>query len=512
VFFLAFIGYSVEFYSMSSKTGVNLIFLLLISLGIPAVAKEPQTLDEAFNILAQEGYSRSAMLSTAKFFRENKELIQKMAIKGDPMAQVVHGILYIENGGSESFPLAIGWFQKAADQKNAYGQFVVGSAHFHGECFPQDYSKGFEWFMKSAKQGYHTAQRQIALCYVEGKGVPQSYKKAFPWFEKAAVGGNIDAQARLGMAYLKGYGTAANPPKGYKWLKIAASQGHQMAIELVDGIQKALDEKQLKEPNEGVEKIPEELRHQDALGITKTVHVNWRNGQPLVREFHVYLPKYVYQSDKPKILKDAKANNPIAQFNLQYLISDYLTGPPFGKPDIELLEWIKGKRNEENPLTWLARSADKGFAPAQNNFAGRLYGIAKNELGYKLLLRAADKGDALAQFNLGLACARGQGTERSLENAVNWFIKSAENGYFDSEYWLACFFNPKKQTLQNYASDRRWLHLLDKNTAKREIKKLKSKVSAKNLSDGETNEAENLARDWWQQNEAECKQYMKTRS
>ena len=46
--------------------------------------------------------------------------------------------------------------------------------------------------------------------------------------------------------------------------------------------------------------------------------------------------------------------------------------------------------------------------------------------------RSAELDNAAAQFNLGLLCAKGPGTERNFETAVDWLKKAAENGDDDA--------------------------------------------------------------------------------
>jgi TPR repeat protein len=47
----------------------------------------------------------------------------------------------------------------------------------------------------------------------------------------------------------------------------------------------------------------------------------------------------------------------------------------------------------------------------------------------KWYLLAAEQGNALAQYDLGLCYYNGQGVERDVDEAVNWFRLSAARGY-----------------------------------------------------------------------------------
>ena len=43
--------------------------------------------------------------------------------------------------------------------------------------------------------------------------------------------------------------------------------------------------------------------------------------------------------------------------------------------------------------------------------------------------RAAEQGDATAQYNAGIAYAKGLGADKDIAEARKWFGKAAEQGY-----------------------------------------------------------------------------------
>ncbi len=50
--------------------------------------------------------------------------------------------------------------------------------------------------------------------------------------------------------------------------------------------------------------------------------------------------------------------------------------------------------------------------------------------------RAAEQGDAMAEFNLGLMHARGDGVTQNYHQALDWYFKAAEQGYPEAQYWV----------------------------------------------------------------------------
>ena len=86
----------------------------------------------------------------------------------------------------------------------------------------------------------------------------------------------------------------------------------------------------------------------------------------------------------------------------------------------------------------LQKAAEKGDAAAQARLAGLCYhggqGVrqdyAKAAVWYR---KAAEQGNAGAQYMLGEMYCWGQGVERSLQLAAKWYLKSAEQGNADAE-------------------------------------------------------------------------------
>lgn len=71
-------------------------------------------------------------------------------------------------------------------------------------------------------------------------------------------------------------------------------------------------------------------------------------------------------------------------------------------------------------------------------------------------LEPAEKGDANAQFNLGLMYHGGLGVSMSEEEAVRWYHKAAENGNVQAQQFLAAGYGegwfglPKNQKKAEY--------------------------------------------------------------
>jgi TPR repeat protein len=117
-------------------------------------------------------------------------------------------------------------------------------------------------------------------------------------------------------------------------------------------------------------------------------------------------------------------------------------------------------KHDAKAMTWYRKAAEQGHAGAQIRlgeiydsefdffFSGPsdspnlFFGVPKDDVQAVAWYRkAAEKGNAVAQFNLGLAYAKGKGVSKDAVQAVTWFRKAAVQGNADAQYTLAGFYD-----------------------------------------------------------------------
>jgi TPR repeat protein len=69
--------------------------------------------------------------------------------------------------------------------------------YYNGQGVPQDYAKAAQWFQKAADQGDAYAQCNLGGMYAAGQGVPQNYAEANQWLKRSAAQGNENAREAL---------------------------------------------------------------------------------------------------------------------------------------------------------------------------------------------------------------------------------------------------------------------------------------------------------------------------
>jgi TPR repeat protein len=126
-----------------------------------------------------------------------------------------------------------------------------------------------------------------------------------------------------------------------------------------------------------------------------------------------------------------------------------------------LLEGRGGPRDLNGAAKWLQKAVDQDHLPATTLLA-RLHLSAPDEqrdaaTAATLLTSAAARGDAEAQYYLGLLVSAGDGLPKDEAAAVNWFLAAAEQQHVAAQYSLSRAYAKGAGTTENPAKALRWL-------------------------------------------------------
>jgi len=102
------------------------------------------------------------------------------------------------------------------------------------------------------------------------------------------------------------------------------------------------------------------------------------------------------------------------------------------------------------------KAAEQGQAEAQFKL-GQMYnkgqGVTQNrQKAVKWFRKAAEQGLTLAQYNLGVMYHHGLGITQNHQQALNWFRKAAEQGFSLAQYNLGVMY----ETTQNHQEAVKW--------------------------------------------------------
>ncbi len=113
--------------------------------------------------------------------------------------------------------------------------------------------------------------------------------------------------------------------------------------------------------------------------------------------------------------------------------------------------------------------------------------------------KAAEQGDAEAQYNLGFMYGYGKGVSQDYAEAVKWYRKAAEQGYAKAQLSLGLAYGLGQGVPQDLAQAHMWLNLAASRLPPGENRDLAVKyrdIYAKMMTPAQVSEAQKLAREW----------------
>jgi TPR repeat protein len=121
-------------------------------------------------------------------------------------------------------------------------------------------------------------------------------------------------------------------------------------------------------------------------------------------------------------------------------------------------------------------------------------GIAKGDesIDFQQLVTVAEKGDVVAQYQLGLEYGAGTRVEKNYALALKWLTKAARQGHVDAQHRVAICYNNGEGTLPDRVKAYAWYLVASINGHKHA--KVKQTVYASILNKRQLHEGQKLAR------------------
>lgn len=344
---------------------------------------EPESM---FDILAQKVQSgdAEAMMLLSSFYLDgvkvekdiNKgfSLLEEASEKGCGDASYNLAITYEfgEYGKDKNINKAIAYYEKGVSLDDSMCMNNLANILEKSDKVEHDYKKAFLLYKQAAESGCDMALNNLATCYKRGIGTDVDAEKALEYYVRAADAGVDAAYENLYRYYFDGICTEKNPGEAVSWVKKGAELGipncaYYYACHLRDG---------------------------------NNVERNW----DLAKKFFSIA---------------AEKEHPAACMTLanyyRYTLdpADAYVG---AKLAFEYYE--KASRSLVEGMTGLAQCYT--------------YGIG-TQVDYKkaveLYTKAAEAGDAQAQFDLGVCYRQGEGVEADIDKAIELYQKAIEQGH-----------------------------------------------------------------------------------
>ena len=186
------------------------------------------TLQDDEKLSDEERYDNIiGLMGTPDGFNDGLKQLEQLAEDGYMIAQRRLGVMYFngEKNIDVNWKKAGYWYEKAANQNDAYSQNMMGCIYsIKNNDLSIDMQRAKEWFKLSAEQDYPNACWNLAVCY-DSLSEPRDVQAAFYWYKKAAEAGYTDAYNKMGIWYFCGIGGSTDIEEGIKWFVKGAEAG-----------------------------------------------------------------------------------------------------------------------------------------------------------------------------------------------------------------------------------------------------------------------------------------------
>lgn len=299
-------------------------------------------------------------------------------------------------------------YKKVAPVKTS-SDFKMGTDYAFGFGFPKMDALAAEVFTISAKNGDVDSYAALGNMYARGIHFKKDYEEAYKWLKLAADSGHATAMFELSKFYIEGYGIPIDEERSMLLLKNAADLGEPSAQFLLGLIYEV-----------------------GRFGLLKneTESLNWfmkaarlENSEAQVKVGDAYLDGKLISKNAEKgveyWIKSAEHNNIMAMKRLRVFYIDFFDDIP---PNLELAFY------------WTNKAALLDDTESQRLLGGDFLLGTCGKVDYEQASvwskKAADKGDAQAQYTLGVMYKRGfflGGVD--LIEAKQWFGMAASQGF-----------------------------------------------------------------------------------
>lgn len=379
--------------------------------------------------------------------------MEKSANAGNKTAASNMSLAYRKGDGVETnIEKSIEWAIKAAELGDDDRIFQYAVAYFNGEDpVTEDKAKAVEFFVLAANAGSSTAMENLGVCYNNGYGVALDKNKAIEWFEKAAKeGGSKKAMDNLEDLYPE-VDASTSQTRYFELVKAVADDGYYEGMVRTHFCYR---------DGSGTEKDMEKAMQY----LNEAVEGEYANAC-FLKGLYLYSGDAGLEKDRGKAVQlweiAAKKDHSRAA---EYLGECYRDGDGVEVNAVKALEWFEKAKALGNMMACVKL----GLAYDKDGFAGTDYARQSATIGrpmrtvprmelaalhvctkmagggeqdaqkaFELYKYAADHGSARGMAKAGMMLHDGDGTQKDVKLAIEYFEKAKAAGRADADDLLA---------------------------------------------------------------------------
>jgi len=325
---------------------------------------------------------------------------------------------------------------------------LLGQLASVGQGEPADPAKARRLYERAAELGNADAAHNLGALYATGRGVAQDYPTALRWYQRAVGLGSVRAHRQVGLMYAAGQGVPVDEDEAQRQWRAAVAGGDTQALHDLgtlfayhrgDPVQAA--HWYLQAAGKGIVAAVNELRLLAAKlpGPARVDH-RVRTMLGVIHAFHLDDPATAVTL----LTMPARQGDPVAQRTLGYLIQHGMGAEQDQDRAVQLyraaaeagdgiaafnLGMLCGESDEA--LRWLRRAADTGVSEAYPLLGDKLSQRDLDEQALRWYVRGAHAGHAGSMFAAACWYRDGFGGPVDLVQALRWYLAMLEVGNGD---------------------------------------------------------------------------------
>ena len=374
-------------------------------------SKFEERLNNAIHIYLNSGNPQKALKLVEDLYSQGEERVLSTMID-----------IYINGLGDNSFgkneSKAFDILSSKAKDGDIYAKFMIAQFYEGGIAVNQDLDKSFEYYMEAAKADYSHAQYKVGLYYND---VAKDKREAAKWIELAANNEQPDALCMMAYSYLQdpeietmtidNLSFDQDIDKGMQLLRHAADLGNADALYIL-AICYQKGKYVEKDEKKAFELLWTSIQAENTPKSIKKLGDFYRDGIGAAQAYEDAARLYQAASDRG----DAGAMIALSEL--------YNEGKGVEK-NVELAIQLLKKAGEINE--W-------------NIFGKMPLEIAKEQ---------AKQGDIEAMYQLGQRYLNGDGIDKNIEIASDWWLKAAIKGHIKACHDLGTYYVYTKHDTDN---------------------------------------------------------------
>ncbi|MCK7595332.1 tetratricopeptide repeat protein [Pseudomarimonas salicorniae] len=377
-------------------------------------------------------------------------LLESAAASGDNEARVNLAVALEHGAGVErDLERALSLLREAAEDGFPPGMHGVGVYHLKGLGVAQDRAEAQRWFERGAEAGHADSSAQLAELLLDGEHLERDVERALALLERAVAGGSEGALMRLVLVLVEGEHVPPDPARARALLQRFAETGHARSAVVLG--QMLLEGQYVPaEPEVGAAWI----RQAAETGLPNAQYLlarAYESGSGVERDLAQY------EQWMRRAAAGGYAAARLALTSIEFERAQRESLPPELVARIReaaeageagaafelgmLARYGRGlARDRDAARRWLLRAAEAGVVAAQRELGEmdlRDKDPERQRDAVRQLQRAADAGDAGAQYLLGRALQFGHGLRARPGKARKHFQQAALQGHDEAGIALA---------------------------------------------------------------------------